>query len=191
MQEFQVPVGVSNKHVHVSQEDLETLFGKGYELHVKKELSQPGQFAAEEQVEVVGKKGSMKMRILGPTRKHTQVEISMTDSFSLGVEPVLRESGHIQGTPGLILRGPAGEVELQEGVIVAARHIHFHTEDAEKFGVQNNDRVQVKAGGPRGVIFDQVICRVHPSYALDMHIDMDEANAANIKNGDLVEVRRG
>lgn len=188
MQTFQVPVGVSNKHVHVSREDLDILFGEGYELTVMKDLSQPGQYAAEERVEVVGKKGSMVMRILGPTRKRTQVEISRSDSFGLGVEPVLRESGNTDGTPGILLRGPKGEVELKDGVIVAARHIHFHTDDAEKFGIKNKDLVKVRAGGPRGVVFEEVICRVDPTYALDMHIDMDEANAASINNGDLVEV---
>lgn len=188
MKSFQVPVGVSNKHVHVSKEDLETLFGEGYELTVMKDLSQPGQYAAEERVEVVGEKGSMKMRILGPTRSKTQVEISRTDSFALGVEPVLRESGNTEGTPGLVIRGPKGEVEMKEGVIVAARHIHFHTDDAEKFGIKNKDTVKVRAGGPRGVVFEEVICRVDPSFALDMHIDIDEANAASINNGDMVEV---
>ena len=188
MQTFQVPVGVSNKHVHVSREDLDILFGEGYELTVMKDLSQPGQYAAEERVEVVGKKGTMVMRILGPTRKRTQVEISRSDSFGLGVEAVLRESGNTDGTPGILLRGPKGEVEIKDGVIVAARHIHFHTDDAEKFGIKNKDLVKVRAGGPRGVVFEEVICRVDPSYALDMHIDMDEANAAAINNGDLVEV---
>lgn len=186
--DLQVPVGVSNKHVHISREDLDILFGEGYELTNMKDLSQPGQYAAEERIEVVGDRSSMVMRILGPVRKNTQIEISVTDSFSLGVEGVLRESGNIEGTPGLIIKGPKGQVELDKGVIVAARHIHFHTDDAKRFGVTNGQKVQVKTQGPRSVIFDEVVCRVDPSFALDMHIDMDEANAAGIKNGDLVKV---
>lgn len=186
--EFQVPVGVSNKHVHVSRKDLDILFGQGYELTVKKELSQPGQYAAEERVEIVGSRSSMKVRILGPVRSNTQLEISKTDSFALGVEGVLRESGDIEGTPGILLRGPKGEVEIKEGVIVAARHIHLNTEDAKKYNIENKQKVKVRSGGPRSITFEEVICRVDPSFALDMHVDMDEANAAGIKNGELLQV---
>ncbi|NLY72128.1 MAG: phosphate propanoyltransferase [Tissierellia bacterium] len=186
--DLKVPVGVSNKHVHISREDLDILFGEGYELTNMKDLSQPGQYAAEERVEVVGNRSSMVMRILGPVRKNTQVEISISDSFSLGVEGILRESGNIEGTPGLTIKGPKGQVELDKGVIVAARHIHFDPDDAKKFGVTNGQKVQVKTEGPRSITFDEVICRVDPSFALDMHIDMDEANAAGIKNGDQVRV---
>lgn len=186
--EFKVPVGVSNKHVHVSREDLDVLFGEGYELNTMKDLSQPGQYAAEEKVEVIGQRSSMMMRILGPVRSKTQVEISMTDSFALGVDGVLRESGDILDTPGLRIKGPKGEVEIQEGVIVAARHIHFSTEDAKKFGISNKQKVKVRANGARATVFEEVICRVDPSFSLDMHIDIDEANAAGIKNGDFVHV---
>ena len=186
--EFQVPVGVSNKHAHLSREDLDDLFGQGYELTVKKDLSQPGQYAAEERIEVIGSRSSMVMRILGPVRNNTQIEISTSDSFALGVDGILRESGNIAGTPGILLRGPEGEVEIKEGVIVAARHIHFHCDDAEKLGIKNKQKVKVMAAGPRATVFEEVICRVDPSFALDMHIDTDEANAAGIKNGDLLQV---
>lgn len=186
--EFQVPVGVSNKHVHVSREDLDILFGKDYELTVKKDLSQPGQYAAEERIEVVGSRSTMMMRILGPVRSKTQIEISLSDSFALGIDGILRESGNTEGTPGILLRGPAGEVEIKEGVIVAARHIHFHSDDAKKYGIKNKQKVKVKAAGPRSTIFEEVICRVDPTFALDMHIDTDEANAAGIKTGDLLQV---
>ncbi len=185
---FKVPVGVSNRHVHLSREDLDVLFGEGYELTVMKDLSQPAQYAAEEKVEVVGEKSSMIVRILGPVRSRSQVEISMTDSFSLGVPGVLRESGDIDDTPGIVLRGPKGQVKIQEGVIVAARHIHFSSEDAKKYGIENKQKVRVRADGPRATTFEEVICRVDPSFALDMHIDIDEANAAGIKNGDYLEV---
>lgn len=186
--EFQVPVGVSNKHVHISRADLDVLFGPGYELTIKKELSQPGQYAAEEKVEVIGSHSSMTMRILGPVRSQTQVEISVSDSFSLGVEGVLRESGNTAGTPGIVLRGPQGEVKLEEGVIVAARHIHLHSDDAKRFGVENKQIVKVRVNGPRAMLFEEVLCRVDPSYSLDMHIDTDEANAAGISNGDFAQV---
>ena len=186
--EFQVPVGVSNKHIHVTREDLDALFGQGYELTVKKDLSQPGQYAAEERIEIIGSRSAMMLRILGPIRSKTQVEISMSDSFALGIDGILRESGNVNGTPGILLRGPKGEVEIKEGVIVAARHIHFHTDDAEKFGIVNKQKVKVKVSGPRATVFEEVVCRVDPTFALDMHIDTDEANAAGIKNGDLLQV---
>ena len=185
----QVPVGVSARHIHVTQQDLETLFGPGAELHVMKELSQPGQFAAEEQVAVIGPKGKFeKVRILGPVRKATQLEISRTDSFAIGVKAPVRESGDIAGTPGIKVVGPAGEVELTEGVIVAARHIHFHTSDAEKWGIQDKQLLTVRVNTERPLVFENVIARVSDSFALDFHIDTDEANAAGAKTGDLAEI---
>ncbi|UHA73862.1 phosphate propanoyltransferase [Paenibacillus sp. 481] len=184
-----VSVGVSGRHIHLSQEHIEALFGAGYELTEMKALSQPGQYAANETVEVVGPKGTFnKVRILGPARPASQLEVSRTDAFSLGVNPPVRESGSIKETPGIKLRGPAGEVELQEGVIVAARHIHFHTSDAEKWGIQDKQQLRVRVGGDRGVVFENVIARVHATFALDMHIDTDEANAAGVKNGDTAEI---
>ncbi|MDD3145735.1 MAG: phosphate propanoyltransferase [Candidatus Riflebacteria bacterium] len=184
-----VPCGVSNRHLHVSQADLETLFGKGYALKEMKPLSQPAQYAAEETVLLVGPKGSIeKCRILGPVRPSTQVEISMTDSFKLGVKAIVRDSGDTANTPGLVLVGPAGAVTIKEGVIVAARHIHASTSDAAKLGLKDNDRVSVKTGGVKSVIFNNVLVRVSDKFALDFHIDTDEANAAGLKNGDMVEI---
>ncbi|MOA04608.1 Phosphate propanoyltransferase [compost metagenome] len=165
------------------------LFGKGYQLTEMKPLSQPGQYAANETVAVIGPKGGFpKVRILGPVRPNTQLEVSRTDAFSLGVNPPVRESGNIAGSAGIKLKGPAGEVDIEEGVIVAARHIHFHTQDAEKYGVADKQMLRVRVGGERGVVFEQVVARVSDQFALDMHIDTDEANAAGVKNGDTAEI---
>lgn len=190
MEKF-VPVAMSNRHVHLSRKDLDILFGEGYELTNVKDLSQPGQYACDEKVDVVGPKGTLKgVRILGPVRPVTQVEISKYDARTMGVEGVVRASGNIAGTPGCILVGPKGQVELKEGVIVAARHIHMHTDDAPKFGVKDKDVVKVRVGTERAVVFENVVVRVHPEYALDMHIDIEEGNAAGINNGDLGEIIR-
>ena len=186
-----VPVSLSNKHIHVSKEHLEILFGKGHELTKMKDLSQPGQFACDEKVDVVGPKSTLKgVRILGPVRPETQLEISMFDARTMGVEAMVRPSGKIQGTPGCTIIGPKGQVELKEGVIVAARHIHFHTSDGEKFGLKDRDIVKVRVGDERAVVFDNVMCRVHPDFALDMHIDIEEGNAAGIQNGTMGEIIR-
>ncbi|MCM3272024.1 phosphate propanoyltransferase [Paenibacillus elgii] len=182
----QVPIGVSARHIHLSKEHIALLFGAGYELKEMKALSQPGQYAAEETVAVVGPKGRFdKVRILGPARSKSQLEVSRTDAFALGVNPPVRESGHTEGTPGIKVIGPAGEVELVEGVIVAARHIHFHTDDAAKWGIADKQELTVRFEGERGVTFEHVIARVSDQFALDMHIDTDEANAAGIKTGDI------
>jgi putative phosphotransacetylase len=184
-----VPIGVSARHVHLSKDHIRMLFGDGYSLNVLKDLSQPGQFAAQETVAVIGPKGQFeKVRILGPARKETQVEISKTDAFKLGIDPPVRESGHIEGTPGAILRGPAGEVVLERGVIIAARHIHFHTEDAARWGISDKQVLHVRVNGERPLIFEQVIARVSSQFALDMHIDTDEANAAGVKTGDTAVI---
>jgi len=154
-----------------------------------KDLSQPGQFAAEECVTVAGKKGVIeKVRILGPVRKSTQIEISVTDSYALGIPPVVRDSGDTKGTPGCVVIGPKGAINLKEGVIVASRHLHLHTKDAEKFGLKDMDRISVKTSGPRSVIFQNVLVRVSDQFALDLHLDCDEANAAGLKNGDMLEI---
>jgi putative phosphotransacetylase len=173
-------VETSARHIHLTNADIETLFGAGAVLHNKKDLSQPGQFACEEKLEIVGPKGSLKASVLGPARKATQVELSFTDARTLGLKSVpVRESGDIAGTPGIKLVGPAGELEIQEGVIIAKRHIHMTPADAEAFGVKDKDIVQVKiANADRTTIFGDVVVRVSPSYALAMHIDTDEANAA-------------
>lgn len=185
----QVPVGVSARHIHLTQEHVERLFGAGATLSEFKPLSQPGQYAANETVAVHGPKGSFaKVRILGPVRPATQLEVSRTDAFALGVEPPLRESGNIEGTPGIRIVGPAGEVTIDKGVIVAARHIHFHTSDAERWGIRDKTMLNVRVGGERGVVFGQVLARVSDHYALDMHIDTDEGNAAGVKTGDFGEI---
>lgn len=172
-------VETSARHVHVTQEDLETLFGKGHELTKKKDLSQPGQFACEEKVIIVGSKKEMKASILGPVRPETQVELSLTDARSIGVDAPIRESGDVAGSGACKLVGPAGEVELKEGVIAAKRHIHATPEDAEKLGVKDKDVVSVKIDTEgRSLVFGDVVVRVSPKYALAMHIDTDESNAA-------------
>ncbi len=187
---FTVTVGLSNKHVHLSKEHIDILFGEGHELTPIKDLTQPGQFACDEKVDLVGPKRTIKgVRILGPARKETQVELSLSDGFTLGLtELPIRDSGKIEGTPGLKIVGPKGEVEIDKGAIAAARHIHLHTTDAQKYGLKDKDIVSVKVNGQRGLIFNNVLIRVHDEYALDMHIDLEEGNAAGLKNEDLVEV---
>lgn len=186
---MKVNVGLSNRHLHVSKADLDILFGEGYELTHKKDLSQPGQYAAEEVVDIEGPKGTLKkVRILGPVRGNTQIEVSFADARALGVDPVVRESGKIEKTPGCKIIGPKGAVELSEGVIVASRHIHMHTDDATNFGLKDKDIVNVETAGDRGVVFKNVLVRVSPSYALEMHIDIEEGNAAGLRNGDAVEI---
>ncbi|TQQ84458.1 phosphate propanoyltransferase [Peptacetobacter hominis] len=185
---MKLPIALSNKHIHLSQEHIDALFGKGHELVKFKDLSQPGQYACEEKVDIVGPKGKMTVRVLGPARPETQVEVSLADCFPLGIKAPIRESGDIEGTPGLKLVGPAGEVELEKGVIVASRHIHMSNEDAAKFGVKDKDIVKVRTEGPRGLIFENVLVRAKDSFKLEMHVDMEEGNAAGVKNGDLVEL---
>lgn len=181
----EVPVGVSARHIHLSREHVEQLFGQGYELTVLKPLSQPGQFAANETVAVETDKGRFdKVRILGPARKMSQLEISRTDAFHLGLNPPVRESGNIEGTPGIRVIGPVGEVVLEKGVIVAARHIHFHTDEAKAWGIRDRQRLKVRMIGERPLVFEDVIARISDNFALDFHIDTDEANAAGVKTGD-------
>jgi len=171
-------VETSARHIHVCEATLKTLFGEGATLTNKKDLSQPGQFACEEKVEVVGPKGSLKMSILGPTRPVDQVEVSYTDARTLGITPPVRESGDVAGTPGVKLVGPCGEVEINEGVMVAKRHIHMTPEDAAEIGVEDKQIVKVQIETARPLIFDDVVVRVSPKFALAMHIDTDECNAA-------------
>ena len=173
-------VETSARHVHVSQADLEVLFGAGYELTKKKDLSQPGQYAATERVDVVGPKGEIKgVSILGPVRPATQVELALTDARKIGLPAAIRESGDIDGTAGCKLVGPNGEVEIEIGVIAAKRHIHMTPEDAAECGVQDKDVVSVKIEtAERSLVFGDVVCRVSPKFALAMHIDTDESNAA-------------
>ena len=187
----QVLVETSARHIHLSQADLETLFGAGYELTPKKDLSQPGQFACEERVTVVGPKKELAgVSILGPVRPETQVELSLTDARSIGLSAPVRESGDVAGSSGCKLVGPKGEVELAQGVIVAKRHIHMTPEDAEQFGVKDTQVVQVRVPSSIGrtTIFDDVVVRVSPKYALAMHIDTDESNAAGVAPGTMADV---
>ncbi len=184
-----LPIALSNRHIHVSQEDLDILFGEGYQLTKLKDLSQPGQYACEEKVDAVGPKGEIKgIRILGPVRPETQFEISVSDAFKLGIKPEIRNSGEIEDTPGVKLVGPKGEVTMDKGVIVAARHIHMNTEDADRLGVVDKDTVKIKIEGPRGLTFDEVLVRVSDSFALEMHVDVEEGNACGVKNSELVEL---
>ncbi len=178
----QLLVETSARHLHVSREHLDILFGKGYELTAKKDLSQPGQFACTERVDVVGPKKTLAgVSILGPVRPATQVEVSLTDARSIGVVAPVRESGDTVGSGGCKLVGPCGEVELTEGVIAAKRHIHMTPEDAAEYDVQDKDIVSVKVeSDDRSLVFGDVIVRVSSSYALAMHIDTDESNAAGL-----------
>lgn len=172
-------VETSARHIHLTAEAVEALYGAGAQLIVRKMLSQPGQFAcANEKITLVGPKGSLAVSVLGPIRSANQVELSFTDARALGITPPVRESGDVAGTPGLKLVGPAGEIEIAEGAIVAKRHIHMTPADAEAFGVQDKQIVKVRLDTARPLIFDDVVVRVSPKFALAMHIDTDECNAA-------------
>ena len=186
---FQVPVGVSNRHIHLSQKDVETLFGPGHQLTKKKELM-GGQYACEECCTIVGLKlrAIENVRVLGPARKATQVEISYTDARKLGINVPVRESGDIAGSAPIAIVGPKGAVYCKEGCIVAARHIHMSPADAAACGVSDGDYVSVKVENERGTTFNNVKIRVDESFTLEMHIDTDEANASEIKQGDKVVV---
>lgn len=185
-------VGVSNRHMHVSKADLECLFGKGYELTKWKDLKQPGQFAAKETVTIVGPKGAIeKVRILGPVRNRTQVEISKTDSFTLGIKAPIRESGNIKDTPGVMIKGPKQSIRLHEGVIIAKRHIHMSPSFAKQHGFHDKELVKVQFNGERGLVFNEVLLRVSEKFVNEMHIDTDEANAGNIGNGDVGIILKG
>jgi putative phosphotransacetylase len=189
-----IPIEISARHVHLTKEHLEMLFGNGYELKKFKELSQPGQFAAEETVKLTGPHGLMeKVRLIGPCRDHSQVELSMTDARNLGIDPPVRESSKISGSASLKISGPNGEVDLTEGAIIAQRHIHLDPETAEEYGLKSGDIVSVKIEGPRSLTFGEVVIRIDPSFKPAMHIDTDEANAAGINKdnsiGELIIIR--
>ena len=175
---MKILVETSARHLHLSAADLETLFGKGHELTKKKDLSQPGQFACEERVKVIGPRGELTASVLGPVRPSTQVEISLSDARSIGVVAAIRESGDIAGTAGCKLVGPCGEVEITEGVIAAQRHIHMTPADAAEAGVADKDIVSVRLDTPRPLVYGGVVVRVSEKFALAMHIDTDESNAA-------------
>ncbi len=192
VQEKKLPIGVSNRHVHLSAADLTSLFGSGHSLTKWRDLSQPGQFAAVETVKIAGPKGSIdNVRVLGPVRKQTQVEISATDSFQLGVKPVVRDSGQLDGSEGLRLVGPAGSVELARGVIVAARHIHMHPDQAREWNLQDGQKVRVRIDSARPVYFADVLIRVNPQFQGELHLDTDEANAAMVDKNSLAVIVGG
>ena len=177
-------VEVSAHHIHLTQEHVEALFGKGHQLTKHADLSQPGQYACKEQLTIVGPKGRIeRVRVLGPTRKYTQIEIAMTEQFKVGVHPPVRESGDIADSPGCTLESPTGSVKVDRGVICALRHIHMTPEDALRYGVRDKSVVRVRISGDRALVFGDVLVRVDPSYALAMHIDTDEANAASVQTG--------
>ncbi len=179
MEKLKVLVETSSRHVHVTKEDLETLFGAGAVLHNKRDLSQPGQFLTEEKVDIVGPKRTIaNVSILGPERPATQVEVSLTDARTLGISAPIRESGDVAGSAAVKLVGPAGEVELKEGAIAAKRHIHMTPEDAAKYGFEDKEIVTVTIEGERAMIFDEVVLRVSEKFATAMHVDTDESNAA-------------
>jgi putative phosphotransacetylase len=185
-----IPVGISNRHIHLSRQDLETLFGVGYELTPIKDLSQPGQYACKEQLTIIGP--SMRpienVRVLGPVRKASQVEISMTDSYVLKVKPPVRESGKIKDSAPIRIVGPKGIVELNEGCIIANRHIHMSPDEARVFGLSDGDYVDIDVNGKRKTRWYDVQVRVHKDFRLEMHVDTDDANSAGIGNGFRVTI---
>ena len=184
-----IDVEASGRHVHLSEEDVERLFGIGYKLTKTKDLSQPGQFACKERVTIKGPKGSIKnVVVLGPTREESQVEVSLTDSLALGIKPPIKISGEILNTPGVTVESDRATVNLTKGLIAAKRHIHLSREDAKKFEVKNNDLVKVKVFGERPLIFDDVVIRVSEKYKTFMHIDYDEANACGFKRGTFARI---
>ncbi len=184
-----VPVASSARHIHLCRADVEKLFGPGYQLQEFKKLSQPGQFACKEQVTVVGPKGKIeKVRVLGPERPETQVEIAFTDSFALGIRPPVRMSGKTAGTPGCTLVGPAGSAEISQGVIVAARHLHISAEQAQLFGLKDGQVVRLKSEGERSIIFENVVVRAGKGHDLEVHIDTDEANCIAMSGSPMMEV---
>lgn len=188
-EEVLIPIGVSNRHVHLRREDLDVLFGDGYELTKLRDLKQPGQYASNELVTIRGPKGEFKnVRILGPLRKETQVEISLSDGFVLGIKPPIKESGNLKDSAGIEIIGPKGRIIKHEGSIAALRHIHMTPETARKLKINDKDLVDVEISGERKAILGNVLVRVSDKYALEMHVDLDEANACNLKNNDTVKI---
>ena len=185
-----VPVGISNRHIHLSRADVDTLFGKDYQLTHMKDLSQPGQFACKETLTIIGPslRPIENVRVLGPERRASQVEISKTDSFVLKVKPPVRESGKIEGSAPITIVGPKGVVTLKEGCIIANRHIHMEPKDGERFGVKDGDYVTVDAEGTRRTRFYDVQVRVSDAFRLEMHVDTDDANAVGLSNGSIVKI---
>ena len=186
-----VPTGISARHVHLTREHIDLLFGKGHQLTALKPLSQPGQFAANETVNLVGPKGSIqKVRVLGPERSQSQVEVAQSDARRLGITAPVRSSGKLAGSPGILLQTPAGEVKLNQGVIIPDRHIHMTPADAARFGVKDGEKVSVSVSGEKGGRMENVTIRVSEQYALDFHIDTDDANAFLIRQGQMARVKK-
>ena len=189
MSGFSVVIEGSGRHCHVTHDTLQKLFGDGFELEVKKMLTQPGQFLSAQKVTVAGPRKSAEVSILGPCRKADQIELSLTDAKALGFSGIpIRESGDVKGSPGCKLVGPCGEVDIDEGVIIAKRHIHFTPEDAERFGVADKQIIKVRVDGERAMVFDEVVARVNADFATFMHVDYDELNAAAITGADATGV---
>jgi putative phosphotransacetylase len=186
-----VSVGISNRHIHLSKEHLKILFGERYSMNELFRLSQTGQYAAKEVVTLIGRKGIIEgVRILGPARAQTQVEVLMSDTFKLGTKAPVRDSGDLHDTPGITILGPCGVVSTNFGVIVAKRHIHLSCTEAQLLRLGDKDEVRVRIGGDRGLVYDKVLIRVHSSFNAEFHVDMDEANAAGLKKGDLAYVEK-
>ena len=186
---YRVKVSLSNKHLHLKAEDIEKLFGKGYELSVFKDLVQPGQFACDEKVDIVGPKGTLKgIRVLGPARPETQVELAVTDARAIGLQAPVRESGKLEGSPGCKLIGPSGEVELDHGVIAALRHVHLSEAQAKEAGVNDKDIVSLKIEGERGLVLNNVLVRSGAAHEKEIHLDTDEGNAAGCGADTIAEI---
>lgn len=185
----QVPVGISVRHIHLSRADVDRLFGRNYQLTPKKKLSQPGQYACEECLDVIGPKGELKkVRILGPERKATQIELAQTDCRNIGITAPVRSSGHTAGTPGITLRGPLGEITVPEGVIIADRHLHMSEGEAAAFGLKDGDHVRIQVDGVKPGVLGNVLVRAGNGHSLDLHIDTDDGNAFLLRQGQLVTV---
>jgi len=185
---FLVTLGVSARHLHLSRQDMDVLFGVGAQLHCKKPVNQPGQFSCEEQVLLIAPKGELKLRIIGPLRTETQIELALSDAVKLGIELPIRNSGELENSPGAKLQGPKGEVVLTQGVIAAARHLHLSPATAAREGVRDGDTVAIRTHGRRSATFANVLARVGNTHADEIHLDTDEANAAQLNTGDLLEV---
>jgi putative phosphotransacetylase len=186
---YKAEVGLSNKHLHLRAEDIEILFGKGHTLTPTKALKQPGQFAADEKVDIVGPKGTLKgVRVLGPARPETQIELALTDARTIGLAAPVRESGKLDGTPGVKLVGPAGEVSIDHGAIIALRHIHLSPAQAVEAGVKDKEIISIRFEGERGVVFNNVLVRSGDGHESEIHLDTDEGNAAGLNNGMLGEI---
>ncbi|MCI9597643.1 MAG: phosphate propanoyltransferase [Firmicutes bacterium] len=186
---YKVQIGLSNKHLHLKEEDIEILFGKGHKLTPTKDLVQPGQFACEEKVDIVGPKATLKgIRVLGPARPETQVELAATDARAIGIKAPVRESGKLDGTPGCKLIGPCGEIELDHGVMIALRHVHLNPEQAKEAGLKDKDVVSIKIEGERGLVFDNVLVRAGEKHEKEIHLDTDEGNAAGCGPNTIAEI---